>query len=167
MLTGSAMGFAPLRDLPAGAVGVMREILRHLLRRPVVGICAVARDDRGRVLLVRRADTGTWALPGGTLEWGEELAKALPREIEEETGAAWVRMGRVTGVYSRPDRDPRFHAVTICVTATIAEPVRGPKNPVEIREAKLFALDDAPKALAMGMRDMLDDALSTGEVVLE
>ena len=78
MLSGSDMGFAPLRDLPRGAVGVMREILRHLLKRPIVGICAVARDDRERVLLVRRADTGTWALPGGTLEWGEQLARALP-----------------------------------------------------------------------------------------
>lgn len=161
------MGFAPLRDLPAGAVGVMREILRHLLKRPIVGICAVARDDQGRVLLVRRADTGTWALPGGTLEWGEELAAALPREIEEETGATWVAMGKVTGVYSRPDRDPRFHAVTVCVTATVSGPVRGPKNPVEIREAKLFSLDDLPSRLAMGMGDMLEDALANGEVVLE
>lgn len=159
--------FAPLQDLPAGVVGVMREILRHLLKRPIVGICAVARDARGRVLLVRRADTGTWALPGGTLEWGEQLATALPREIEEETGATWVAMGQVTGVYSRPDRDPRFHAVTVCVTAEVAEPVRGPKNPVEIREARLFELDEVPAGLAMGMRDMLDDALAQGPVVLE
>jgi 8-oxo-dGTP diphosphatase len=162
-----ARSFAPLTDLPAGVVGVMREILRHLLKRPIVGICAVARDERGRVLLVRRADTGTWALPGGTLEWGEELARALPREIEEETGATWVEMGRVTGIYSRPDRDPRFHAVTVCVTATVAEPVRGPKNPMEIREARLFELDEVPAGLAMGMRDMLDDALAGGSVVLE
>ncbi|MEQ9324606.1 MAG: NUDIX domain-containing protein [Polyangiaceae bacterium] len=161
------MGFAPQRDLPRGAVGVMREILRHLLKRPIVEICAVARDDRERVLLVRRADTGTWALPGGTLEWGEQLARALPREVEEETGATWVAMGEVTGVYSRPDRDPRFHAVTICVTARVAEPVRGPKNPVEIREARLFPLDEVPARLAMGMRDMLDDALAAGGVVLE
>jgi 8-oxo-dGTP diphosphatase len=76
-------------------------------------------------------------------------------------------MGKVTGVYSRPDRDPRFHAVTICVTATVAEPVHGPKNPVEIREAKLFPLDEVPAHLAMEMRDMLDDALSEGDVVLE
>lgn len=140
---------------------------RHLLKRPVVGICAVARDPLGRVLLVRRSDTGTWALPGGTLEWGEQLAEALPREIEEETGATWVRMQRVTGVYSRPDRDLRFHAVTVCVLAEIAEPVRGPQNPLEIREARLFAADEIPSELAMGMNDMLADALSGDTVVLE
>jgi 8-oxo-dGTP diphosphatase len=153
-------GFAPLAWLPPGAVGILKEIARHLLKRPVVGICAVARTTDGRVLLVRRGDTGTWALPGGTLEWGEQLSSALPREIEEETGATWVRMGRVTGVYSRPDRDPRFHAVTVCVTGEVAEPVRGPMNELEIREAKLFTIDELPKSMAMGTRDMLDDALA-------
>jgi 8-oxo-dGTP diphosphatase len=158
---------APLSWLPKGAFAILHEITRHLLRRPVVGIAAVARTQDGRVLLVRRADTGTWALPGGTLEWGEQLADALPREIAEETGAEWVRFERVTGVYSRPDRDPRFHAVTVCVVGEVAEPVRGPKNPLEIREAKLFAVQDVPDELAMGMRDMLDDALAGGEVTLE
>jgi 8-oxo-dGTP diphosphatase len=146
---------------------IVYEIARHLLRRPVVGICAVARTADGRILLVRRADTGSWALPGGTLEWGEQLSEALPREIEEETGARWVRLERVTGVYSRPDRDPRFHAVTVCVVAEVAEPVRGPKNTLEIREARLFGREELPAHMAMGMADMVDDALRSTAVVLE
>jgi 8-oxo-dGTP diphosphatase len=158
---------APLSWLPKGAYAIVHEITRHLLRRPVVGVAAVARTSDGRILLVRRADTGTWALPGGTLEWGEELRAALPREIEEETGAQWVDFERVTGVYSRPDRDVRFHAVTVCVMIEVAEPVRGPKNPLEIREAKLFALEDVPAELANHMRDMLDDALAGSAVTFE
>ncbi len=160
--------FAPLTWLPKGVIGILREVGRHMLKRPVVGICAVARTGDGRVLLVRRGDTGGWALPGGTLEWGEILSVALPREVEEETGASFVRMGSVTGIYSRPDRDPRFHAVTICVAAEVAEPVRGPVNKVEIREAKLFEPDELPADLSMAMRDMLDHALSADQhVVLE
>ncbi|MEM6792195.1 MAG: NUDIX hydrolase [Myxococcota bacterium] len=159
--------FAPLSRLPKGAVGILYEIARHLLRRPVVGIAAVARDDDDRILLVRRVDTGTWALPGGTLEWGETLRRALPREIEEETGATWRALERVTGVYSRADRDPRFHAVTVCVAGRVDGPARGPKNPMEIREARFFATEDLPADLAMGMQDMLDDALAGGDVVLE
>ncbi len=159
---------APLAWLPKGALGILKEIARHALRRPVVGIAAVARTEDGRVLLVRRGDTGTWALPGGTLEWGEVLSRALARELEEETGATVVGLGRVTGVYSHPERDPRFHAVTICVEATVREPVRGPKNAVEIREARLFAADLLPSELAMGMSDMLSHALGgSGDVVLE
>lgn len=159
---------APLGWLPGGALGILKEVARHLLRRPVVGICAVARTSDGRVLLVRRGDTGSWALPGGTLEWGEQLAEALPRELGEETGARFVRLGRVTGIYSRPDRDPRFHAVTVCVSAEVREPLAGPSNRLEIREARLFAADELPGELAMGMRDMLEHALADdGTVVLE
>jgi 8-oxo-dGTP diphosphatase len=133
----------------------------------VVGIAAVGRAPDGRILLVRRADNGLWALPGGTLEWGEMLSTALPREIEEETGARWERLVKVTGVYSRPDRDVRFHGVTVCVLGDIAEPVRGPKNPLEIREARLFERAEVPTDLAFGMRDMLDHALAGEGVVLE
>ncbi|RLB64914.1 MAG: NUDIX hydrolase [Deltaproteobacteria bacterium] len=159
---------APLTRLSKGALAVLYEIARHLLRRPVVGICAVAHTTDGRILLVRRTDTGTWALPGGTLEWGEQLAAALPREIEEETGASWVRTERVSGIYSRPDRDLRFHAVTICVVGEVAEPIAGPHNLVEISEARLFEPDEVPTTLAMGMRDMFDDARGQdGAVVLE
>ncbi len=159
--------FAPLQWLPKGAYAIVHEITRHLLKRPVVGIAAVARVADGRILLVRRADIGTWALPGGTLEWGERLSDALPREIAEETGATFIRFERVTGVYSRPERDPRFHAVTVCVLVEVAEPVLGPKNPLEIRDARLFAPADVPAELAMGMTDMLEQALRGDGVAFE
>lgn len=154
------MSLAPLAWLPSGALGILKEVARHLLRRPVVGIAAVATDAAGRVLLIRRGDTGTWALPGGTLEWGEVLRDALPREVAEETGARVVSLGAVTGVYSEPSRDPRFHAVTICVRTIVEGPLSGPKNRVEIRDVRFFEPSELPSELAMGMRDMLDHALS-------
>lgn len=153
--------------IPKHLTGLLHEISRHLLKRPVVGICALATTKDGRVLLIRRGDTGEWALPGGTLEWGEMLSTALPREIEEETGATVLSTGRVTGIYSRPDRDFRFHSVTICVLATVGDEVRGAKNALEIREVKLFPKDALPRPLSMGHEDILNDALAGGEVVLE
>ncbi|MBM4356633.1 MAG: NUDIX hydrolase [Deltaproteobacteria bacterium] len=153
------MSLAPLAWLPSGALTILKEVARHLLRRPVVGICAVASTSDGRVLLIRRADTGTWALPGGTLEWGEQLRDALPRELEEEAGAHVLAIGEVRGVYSRPDRDPRFHAVTVCVKAQVGDALAGPKNRLEVREAQFFRVDELPGELAMGMREMLDHAL--------
>jgi 8-oxo-dGTP diphosphatase len=153
--------------IPAGAFVLVKEVARHLLRRPVVGIAAAARTADGRWLLIRRADVGEWALPGGTLEWGETLRTSIVRELAEEAGVDRCEVGRLVGVYSDPSRDPRMHGVTIVVECAIEPPVREPENPLEILEARLFAPADLPASLAMGMRDMLDAALRGGEPVLE
>ncbi len=157
----------PLSLLPRSVLGIAKEIGRHILRRPVVGIAVAARTDDGRWLLIRRADTGTWALPGGTVEWGETLRSTFDRELLEEAGVTEAVFERVVGVYSRPDRDPRFHAVTVVVTARIAAPSRPPENPLEIREARLFREDELPSPLAMNMDDLFAAARKAGPVELE
>ncbi len=144
-----------LNWLPKAAYGIVHEATRHVLRRPVVGIVAAARAPDGRFVLIRRADTGTWCLPGGTLEWGETLVKGLARELEEESGVVEHELVRVLGAWSDPSRDPRFHAVSIGVECRVAWPVKPPKNPLEIREVKLFARSDLPEKLAFGMEDIL------------
>lgn len=145
--------------IPQGVLAIVKEILRHLLKRPVVGISAVARTPDGRVLLIRRSDTGGWALPGGTLEWGETLSAAIPRELWEEAGVSSVTLGELLGVYSDPDRDPRFHAVTVVVAATIEPPTGPPANPAEILDARLFRPEDLPTNLSHGNQEMLENAL--------
>lgn len=55
--------------------------------RPVVGVGGVILRD-GTVLLVRRGHPpgeGTWSLPGGKVEFGEPLTRAVVREVLEET----------------------------------------------------------------------------------
>jgi 8-oxo-dGTP diphosphatase len=142
--------------IPAGAFVLVKEILRHVLKRPVVGVAVVARDDRGRILLIRRADTGTWALPGGTLEWGEPIRRCIVRELREETNAEPTSEPELVGVYSDPSRDPRFHAVTVLVSCSVRAEAPGAQNPLEIREAKFFDDGALPTEIAMGMNDMLD-----------
>lgn len=162
------MALSPLALLAKipGALTILKEAARHLLRRPVVGVAAAARTPDGRHLLIQRWDTGTWALAGGTLEWGESLLVALERELEEEAGVVGMRNPRVAGVFSGNHRDPRFHAVTILVSCEVDAPVKAPVNPLEIKAVGLFAEEDVPRPLAMGMDDMLD-AVRRGEVVLE
>lgn len=49
------------------------------------GVSAVVLDDRGRVLLGRRADNGLWSIVGGIVDPGEQPAACAVREVFEET----------------------------------------------------------------------------------
>jgi 8-oxo-dGTP diphosphatase len=144
--------------IPTGLWKLTKEVARHVLRRPVVGIAALPRTADGRIVLIRRSDSGLWALPGGTLEWGETLRLAIERELLEEAGTQLTSLGEVIGVYSRPDRDPRFHAVTVLVEASVLAPSQPPDNPVEILEVRAFAEDELPSSLSHGMTEMLENA---------
>ncbi|MPZ28825.1 MAG: NUDIX domain-containing protein [Micromonosporaceae bacterium] len=63
-------------------------------QRRRIGGYGLCRDEAGRVLLVRasarsdRVPAGTWMLPGGRVEQGEDPADAVVRELAEETGLA-------------------------------------------------------------------------------
>ncbi|MET8702186.1 NUDIX domain-containing protein [Kitasatospora sp. NPDC058032] len=53
-------------------------------------VVAVVLDDDGRVLLVQRADDGSWTPPGGILDPGEQPADGAVRECLEESGVIAV-----------------------------------------------------------------------------
>ncbi len=156
-----------LRFIPKAAYGIVHEVTRHILKRPVIGVCAVARTKRGEVLLIRRGDNGMWGLPGGTLEWGETLVKGLHRELEEEAGVERLEFKRLLGVWSGPWRDARFHAVTVGVEIEVDPPSKAPLNPLEIREAKLFAIEDLPSELAFAHQDIVDIVRGEKAAVIE
>jgi ADP-ribose pyrophosphatase YjhB (NUDIX family) len=67
----------------------------------VLVTAGVAVVDEARILLVRRADDGTWCLPGGRLEFGESVSDCARREFTEETGRS-VELTGLLGVYSDP-----------------------------------------------------------------
>ena len=89
--------------------------LKLILRRPIVGTTLIPVLPDGKILLARRRDTNQWSLPGGILDWGEDLTTCSRRELLEETGFALTKISRLVGVYSSLGRDPRFHAVTVAI----------------------------------------------------
>lgn len=81
---------------------------------PLLTADCVVLDAKDRVLLIRRGRPpfeGHHALPGGFVDVGEPVEEAARRELLEETG---VKAGKLTliGIYSAPDRDPRFHTAS-------------------------------------------------------
>ena len=62
-----------------------------------VAVKAIIRKN-GKILLLQRSpdsgfDPGLWELPGGKIEYGENLTEALKREVMEEAGLL-IRVGQ-------------------------------------------------------------------------
>ena len=126
-----------------------------------VGSRCVLRDDTGRVLLVRRADNGTWALPAGMMELGESVRDCAVREVREETGLE-VRALTPFAVYTRPpDRGPDMYGhIYQHVTMTVRiDAYDGELRRVtdETTDAGWFPPDALPGPLREGVRRTLTD----------
>jgi 8-oxo-dGTP diphosphatase len=130
-------------------------------RGPRLTVDAWIRDRNGRVLLVSRGRPpflGHWGLPGGFCEWRETTEDCCARETLEETGLT-VRVGELLGVYSRPDRDPRGHNVTVLYAA---RPLKGrARGGDDAAEARWFSPRDLSKlAFAFDHREIVLEQLA-------
>jgi ADP-ribose pyrophosphatase YjhB (NUDIX family) len=117
-----------------------------------VGDAAVI-DREGRILLVRRADNGKWAMPGGALEVGETPAEGVVREALEETG---VRCRAVSLVAVHDSRlcgtiSPHhlYHFLFLCQPLDQGAP-ETPSHGFEVLHAAWFAEDALPEDLDPG-----------------
>jgi 8-oxo-dGTP diphosphatase len=111
------------------------------------------------VLLIQRGGppfVGRWALPGGFVEEGEQVAEAAARELAEETGLKVAKM-RLLGVYDTPGRDPRGWTVSVVYLAHIAGP-EAVAGADDASDARWFALDALPE-LAFDHPAILADAV--------
>jgi ADP-ribose pyrophosphatase YjhB (NUDIX family) len=110
---------------------------------PVPGAEAVCFDDRGRILLGRRAldpGAGLWDLPGGFLHEDEHPLDALRRELREET-ALEIEPLAFLGFWLEP-YDGR---VVLCLAWTGT--VRGePRAGDDLTELRWFEPDGLPGA---------------------
>ena len=84
--------------------------------------------DRGRLLLLRRANTGFldgyYSLPGGHVEAGEDVAKGAAREVQEEAGIEVLEIEPVVVMPYGDGVDFLFEAKRWRGTAEIGEPNR-------------------------------------------
>jgi 8-oxo-dGTP diphosphatase len=95
---------------------------------------------KGIVLIERKNYPQGLAIPGGFVEVGERVEEAAKREMLEETGLE-VRISRLLGVYSDPDRDPRTHVVSVVF---VADAEGTPTAGSDAKRVRLFKLEDIP-----------------------
>ena len=93
MVTTTRTGLSAARRLALRTFRVLPRPLRILAVRIIApghtvgALCFLERDD-GRVLLLRQYHRDGLTLPGGLLNRGEDPARAVVREVLEETGLA-------------------------------------------------------------------------------
>lgn len=119
---------------------------------PLVGADAAVIDAEGRLLLIRRADDGKWAMPGGALEVGETPAEGAVREALEETGVACLATDLVGVFDSRlcgsNDRHHLYHFVFLCRPLDRAQ--QEASYAVEVREQEWYLEAELPADLSPG-----------------
>jgi 8-oxo-dGTP diphosphatase len=135
-------------------------------RSPLVGVGAVVVDGNS-VLLIKRGKPplyGRWVVPGGTVELGEPLERALVREVREETGLV-VRPGALLTAFDRIVRDDHEVHYHFVILDYLCERVSGEVSAAsDALDARFVRLDELegyalpPKALEV----VLDGARRAG-----
>jgi len=128
------------------------------MKKPSITVDGVIIKN-GKILLVKRRNEpfkGRWALPGGFVEYGETVEKAVLREVKEETGMD-AKIKKLVGVYSNPARDPRGHTISIVfLLEGEGDAIAGD----DAIEAKFFDLNELPP-LAFDHEKIIKDAIQT------
>lgn len=80
---------------------------------PKVGANAAIFDSHGQILLMKRAGSSTWCLPGGAVKLSESPEEAAVREVREETGLA-VEVVELVAAYRRtPQPTITHHSIVL------------------------------------------------------
>jgi ADP-ribose pyrophosphatase YjhB (NUDIX family) len=121
----------------------VQTVLGIIFRHPVLGTSIIPILPDGQIVLIRRRDNGKWGLPGGMVNWGQDIATTVQRELAEETGLELLKIRRLVGIYSAPDRDPRVHSVCIVIEADVHGTMQV-QDTLEIIEVRAFERSAIP-----------------------
>ena len=125
-------------------------------KRPKVGVGIFVFKD-GRFLLGRRKNShgdGTWCLPGGHLEFNEELEDCATREVMEETGIK-IRNIRFSTITNDMFKEEGKHYITIFMLADWADGEVKVMEPEKCEEWKWIAKEELPENLFLPLQNLL------------
>ncbi len=114
------------------------------------------------VLLIKRKNPpfqDKWAIPGGFVEYDEEIDDAAKRELEEETNIKGVELEQLR-TFGKVGRDPRGRTVSVVYYAFIEDASKlDVKAQDDAKEVCWFSINNLPK-LAFDHAEILDYALT-------
>ncbi len=120
--------------------------------RLMVTVFVFIRQDDTLLLVKQNYGQRYWSLPGGKVEVGESIDRAAIREVKEETGLD-IRLGRVVGLYSKPEEN----ALAVTFAGECTGGALAPSH--EISDCRYFLFDRLPEARPH-LRQRVEDYLS-------
>ena len=108
---------------------------------------AVFRD--GKILLVQETN-GSWALPGGWVDYDQTIRTNAAKEVLEESGMC-VEPIRLIALYDHNSRNGTFYPSNVCSAFVLCRYVSGSFKPnLETIGSDFFGLDELPEKLSEG-----------------
>lgn len=126
------------------------------LDRPKVGVSVIVKH-KGKVLIGNRKTshgTGTWAFPGGHLEYGESFAECAKREVMEETGIKIKniqQVGLTNDIFSQEHK----HYITLFVVADYSSGKVRIMEPEKCEGWEWFTWENLPRPLFLPIANLL------------
>src|SRR5579859_4426059 len=132
--------------------------------RPKVGVGAIIVRDN-KILLGKRSNSlkhgfGTWAPPGGHLEFFETFEQCAQREVLEETGlnVTNIRFATLTNDFFVKDNK---HYITVFMVADCDHTQQAQVlEPEQCDRWQWFASDELPKELFVSFQNLINQGFS-------
>jgi 8-oxo-dGTP diphosphatase len=126
--------------------------------RPRVGVATIIRKDNMILLGHRKSKLGfdTWGLPGGKLDFGEDVKECAIRELCEETGLLTTTDNlKLLGI-SNAIYDKETHYITIIYEVDVYVGKIKIMEPDKCSEWKFFAYNELPKNLFLPFKNFIE-----------
>lgn len=134
----------------------MRKYVGHM---PIQHTAAsvIVENEKGEILLQKRADNGTWSYCGGCVELFERVEDAAARELFEETGLTAEGL-ELFGIFSGEEQHhiyPNGDEVSTIDIVYICRRYSGEliPQPEEVTELRFFGIDDVPENICPPVRE--------------
>lgn len=125
--------------------GVGKGIAGYITPKAAVG--AVVHNDDGKILLVRRTDSGIWLYPTGWADVGYSASEIAVKEVREETGILCEPLRLIAlldGMRLGFTRVPLYSLVFLC--RAVGGELEA--HPLETSDLGWFGQDELPQPLA-------------------